>query len=291
MMKSGEADVRDRIMYVRSLYTPVGERSFFGPQGTVLSTFIEEACPLREVAEANLDKLSSRRTNDKHKGLFNIKTHYEAPEPTSKVKHIHSTIDILQLTDTGVSMLNNPGVANTVVYCLQLRCAGGTSRGESSGSNCRRVPCKFQWCSGVGSCDEHCAWLFLPEKERDHARLQHMCSFSVTLEATLIDIQKGIRQITISGNHGYENPADWKSPDRRRRAEHFRQSAIKIGATLSGPSRSNLLDCINSPSGKDSRSYMTRTQFGRSVEYHKHGEIAYLCSIVYHYYSITLFVF
>jgi hypothetical protein len=100
-----------------------------------------------------------------------------------------------------------------------------------------------------------------------------MCNFTVTIEATLSDIKVGTRKITISGDHGYSDPEEWVHPTARRVAEHFRQHAIQLGSSVAGLTRSNILDAINSPSGKDdSRSYMTRTEYGRAIEYHRHGE-------------------
>jgi hypothetical protein len=272
-MKAVDTEKRDRILYNRNLYSRVGEKSFHGPQGKELSVFIQEACPLREVVEANLDKFSSRGTsNKKYASLFSIKSHYDAPESTSRQKHIHSMTDILQLTAEGIRKLEDPFLASTKVYCIEYRCPGG-GIGNSSGSNCRRVPSRYQWCNGVGSCEEHCAWLLLPEKERNHTRLQHMCDFTVTIEATLSDISEDRRRITISGDHGYSDPADWKSATTQRPAEHFKQNTVRLGSVLAGLSRSNVLDALNSPSGKvDSRSCMTRNEYGRSIEYHKHGE-------------------
>jgi hypothetical protein len=100
-----------------------------------------------------------------------------------------------------------------------------------------------------------------------------MCNFTVFITATLCDIKNGRRKIHIEGDHGYPDSKEWKPPKICRHTVRVRENAIKIGVSVKGPSASNVLaQCVNSPGGKTSRSYMDRAMYYKSVENYRRGQ-------------------
>jgi hypothetical protein len=262
-----------RLAYVASLFEEICDRTYRGPQGSDLSIFLEEACNLPELRKCNLEMYRTQKTkSNEYKKYFSILRHYDRAEPTVKVrnKHMHSITDILKLTPAGLKLIESSEVYDPVVYKLQLRCGGGSYRGKPSGSNCVRVAYRVGWCTGAGECSELCGW---SKTCNFKDRLEHMCNFTVTITATLTDIQAGKRRIKVAGNHGYTNIQDWVPPSRKRPPAHFRERAIKTAMTVRGPSASNLLNFINSPSASKSRSFLPNDTYYKMVENYRRGKL------------------
>lgn len=260
-----------RLAHVALEYEKLCDRSYFGPQGPNLSIFLEEACDLKQLTRCNLEMYRTQGTRKKEfRQYFTISRHYERVESTVKAKnkHMHSITDTLMLTPEGEQYLSLNKVSSDIAYEMILRCGGGSYRGKPSGSNCVRVAYKPGWCTGSGECSDECEFAKLRDS---NDRLEHMCDFTVTISATLRDIKAGKRRIHIDGNHGYTSIDDWIPPTRLRETVHLREKAVKAGTTLSGPSASDTLSFINSPSGAASRSFMPSFVYYKMVENYKRG--------------------
>jgi hypothetical protein len=266
-----------RLAENRKLFTKIDDRVYVGPQGPDLSVFIEEACELDILRRCNLEKYDSRRTTRlKLRNFFILRPHFERAEATAKTNLQNSITDVLELTEEGIQYVTSSDFVNEVAYELILRCGGGNYRGHVSGSNCVRVPLRDGWCSGIGQCEDGCNF----SKERDkRCRLEHMCNFTVSITATLLDIRDGRRRIFVQGDHGYPRSQDWIPPTMHRPTVRIRENAVKTGVSIKGPSASNILSqLVNSPSGKLSRSYIPRSVFYKSVENHRRGKFQFVCS-------------
>lgn len=259
-----------RIIHASKMYKKIGDGNYIGPEGQLLSAFIEEACDMKNLTKCNLEIYRSQGTKKKEfRQYFTIMPYYDRVESTARNKHMHSITDMLKLTPEGEQYLVSGKDIGQIVYELKLRCGGGAFRGNASGSNCVRIPYRPGWCTGAGECSEWCKF----DKTRNKTeRLEHMCDFTVSVTATLRDIEEGRRRIYVEGNHGYTRIEDWIPPAIRRPTIHVKERALTSG-TLKGPSASTTLSFLNSPSGSASRSFLSNGIYYKLLENYRRGMV------------------
>ncbi|KAG5183022.1 hypothetical protein JKP88DRAFT_241291 [Tribonema minus] len=95
-----------------------------------------------------------------------------------------------------------PAPKDLQCFSMMSHCNGGARRGVdgASGSNCQRDPFGDRFCASTsGTCEPGCAWAALTTKKKADCR--HLCSFRIALSATLSQVERGVIQLRIIGQH------------------------------------------------------------------------------------------
>ena len=200
--------------------------------------------------------------------------------------------DTYTLSEEGVVAVQS-GFGAIQVYSMTLRCQGGIFRGDSNGSgaNCQKVPWKEGWCSSMGhdGCPSHCALsreklthsaacsrgltgsrvakcddkacpFVKDEKARLGELIFHGCALGVLIEATLDQMARGLRTVTISGQH-VAHGTDWVSATKARLGGQARDVLVGMASIAPRSGRASVLETVT----QSARSYVSSGGVGEGA--------------------------
>ncbi|KAG5178582.1 hypothetical protein JKP88DRAFT_241952 [Tribonema minus] len=163
----------------------------------------------------------------------------------------HRVDDIYFLTDEGRQALARlrehelhaviPAPKDLLCFTFSMHCNGGARRGVDGASqaNCERDSCGDRFCSSTtGTCAPGCAWAAFTTKKK--AGYRHLCAFRVVLSATLTQVDRGVVQIRITGQH--TRNLEWVPPASDKLSMSLSVRDDLIRSARAGPAqRSNIV--------------------------------------------------